>query len=272
MIKNKLLKIKNLFFKSKNFSLKWKKYFQIYELLFSKYKNKKIIFVEIGVLDGGSLEIWKKYFGKNSRIIGIDNNPSCKKFENKNFEIYIGSQSDQNFWNSFYKKIGKIDILLDDGGHTNDQQITTIINSVSHIKDGGLIVIEDTHTSYQKHFGNPYKYSLINFAKKLIDDVNFTFPNLGKFSYSLNKMIYSIQFFESLIVLKINRELCKINRKIQNNGYRKNNEDFGFEEKIQDFKKKYIFLYKFKFSLKIERFLIKIIRRMKSYKLKKYFN
>ena len=95
-----------------------------------------------------------------------------------------------------------------------------------------MIVIEDTHTSYQKHFGNPYKYSLINFAKKLIDDVNFTFPNLGKFSYSLNKMIYSIQFFESLIVLKINRELCKINRKIQNNGYRKNNEDFGFEEKI----------------------------------------
>ena len=85
MIKNKLLKIKNLFFKSKNFSLKWEKYFQIYELLFSKYKNKKIIFVEIGVLDGGSLEIWKKYFGKNSRIPKI----LIRLRSNINFKIFI---------------------------------------------------------------------------------------------------------------------------------------------------------------------------------------
>ena len=49
---------------SNNRSIKWKKYFPIYEKLFEGYKNKPITFVEIGILDGGSLEIWKKYFGR----------------------------------------------------------------------------------------------------------------------------------------------------------------------------------------------------------------
>ena len=48
---------------------------------FSKFKDKNITFVEIGVYNGGSLKIWKNYFGPKSRIIGIDINPDCKKFE-----------------------------------------------------------------------------------------------------------------------------------------------------------------------------------------------
>ena len=76
------LRLIDLFNSSKNRSIKWKKYFPIYEKLFEKYRNEEITFIEIGVLDGGSLEIWKKYFGTKSRIIGIDNNPQCKKFEN----------------------------------------------------------------------------------------------------------------------------------------------------------------------------------------------
>ena len=50
-----------LFYKSKKKSLKWQKYFPVYECLLSKYKNKKITFVEVGILNGGSLEIWKEY-------------------------------------------------------------------------------------------------------------------------------------------------------------------------------------------------------------------
>jgi hypothetical protein len=183
------LRLIDLFNSSKNRSIKWKKYFPIYEKLFEKYRNEKITFVEIGVLDGGSLEIWKKYFGTKSRIIGIDNNPQCKKFENKDHEIYIGSQSDPLFWNNFYKKIGNVDIILDDGGHNNDQQIITLVESIKNINDGGLHVVEDVHSSYQKHYGNPYKYSFINFAKKTIDDINATFPNIKNFSYSLNKHV-----------------------------------------------------------------------------------
>ena len=73
---------------SKYQSYKLKKYFKVYDHIFSPYKNKKITFVEIGVLNGGSLFIWKKFFGEQARIIGIDMNPDCKKFEKDGFEIF----------------------------------------------------------------------------------------------------------------------------------------------------------------------------------------
>ena len=66
------------------------------------------------------------------------------KQEKNGFEIYIGDQSDPLFWKKFYKKVGKIDVLLDDGGHKNIQQITSFMESYKNIKPNGIIVIEDT--------------------------------------------------------------------------------------------------------------------------------
>jgi len=264
-------KLIDLFYESENRSIKWKKYFPVYENLFNSYKNKNITFVEIGILDGGSLEIWKKYFGKNSRIIGIDNNPICKKFENKNFEVFIGSQSDPNFWKNFYQKVGNVDIVLDDGGHTNDQQIVSFVESIKNINDGGLFVVEDIHTSYQKHYGNPYKYSFINLSKKIIDDVNFNFPDMPKFKCSFNKFIYSIQFFESIVSFSINRKLCNENYQIENEGYKSNNLDTTLDQNFFKFRNKYSFMYNFKLVKKIERFIIKLFYKKKSFNLRNYF-
>ena len=264
-------KLIDLFYESKNRSIKWKKYFPVYENLFEKYKNKEITFVEIGVLDGGSLEIWKKYFGPKARIIGIDNNPNCKQFENDNFEIYIGSQSDDTFWTEFYKKIGNVDIILDDGGHSNDQQIISLIQSIKYINDGGLYVVEDVHTSYQKQYGNPCKYSFINFTKKIIDDVNFNIPNMKNFRYSLNNIIYSVQYFESIVSFGVNRTLCEENYQIANQGNKSNISDTTLDFFFIKFRKKYAFLYKFKIIKKIERLVIKLNYKYKSYKLRKYF-
>ena len=209
-----------LFLKSKKQSQKYKKYFNIYDEIFHNYRNKKITFVEIGILEGGSLEIWKKFFGNKARIIGIDANPECKKFEKNGYEIYIGDQSDKFFWKSFFNKVGNVDIVLDDGGHTNEQQINTIINCVKNINDGGILIVEDTHTSYMKDFGNPHKFSFINFAKKIIDDINFTFPLFSnkKWKFSLNKYIYSIIFYESIAIFKIGRDRCKTNELMFNSG------------------------------------------------------
>ena len=113
------------FLKSKYLSLKYKNYFFIYDKLLNKYKNKNITFVEIGVFSGGSLFMWRNFFGKKAKIIGIDLNPDSKRFEKYGFKIVIGDQSKTKFWKSFFKKNGKVDIVLDDGGHTNYQQIIT---------------------------------------------------------------------------------------------------------------------------------------------------
>ena len=79
--------IYKLFLNSKYNSTKYKNYFNIYSHIFKKYINKKIIFVEIGVLNGGSLFMWKKYFGNKAEIIGIDLNPNAKKLEKYGFKI-----------------------------------------------------------------------------------------------------------------------------------------------------------------------------------------
>ena len=129
--------LKKYFLELENYSTKWEKYFDVYENLLSKYKNKNITFVEIGIFNGGSLKLWKKFFGENSKIIGIDINEKCKQFEDKenNIEVFIGNQSDEKFWFNFFDKVGNVDVILDDGGHTNLDQIVTTINTIPYIND-----------------------------------------------------------------------------------------------------------------------------------------
>ena len=270
-----------LFIKSKNYSLKWQKYFDVYDAIFKKFRKKKIIFVEVGVLNGGSLEMWKKYFHPKSRIIGIDLNPKCKKFQKKGIEIFIGDQSDENFWKKFYKKVGKIDILLDDGGHTNKQQIITTVKSISNMNDGGVLIVEDTHTSYMKNFGNPNKYSFINFTKKLVDDINYKFKGLGNFKFSLNDYIYSIQYFESFVVFHINSKKTSYNRITNKFLAKKNFRDYKFKDLVK--KKlstnkiisKFKFLSKYSFAILVYKITINKIYYLKNIfdviKCKKFF-
>ena len=202
---NSNLKLFQIYKNLKRVSLKCDTYFQVYEEMFNKYVGKKITFVEVGVLQGGSLFMWREYFGKDARIIGIDLHPNAKELEKYGFEIYIGSQSNKNFWRDFYSKVGKIDILLDDGGHVNDQQIITLSESVHNINDNGIIVTEDVHTSYFKKFGNPSKYSFINYSKYLVDVVNSRYPEIKtKKINDFSKKIYSISFYESIVAIKIN--------------------------------------------------------------------
>jgi hypothetical protein len=266
-----------LFNESKYFSSKHKKYFQVYDELFAPYRNKDITFVEIGILNGGSLNIWKKFLGDKARIIGVDLNPECKKLEKEGFEIFIGSQSDPNFWTNFFNKVGEVDIILDDGGHTNLQQILTSIYCIPHINDGGLLVTEDTHTSYMGEFANPSKYSFINFSKKIIDDINYTFPGLGSFNFSLNKYVYSIEYLESFVIFKINKNRCFENKLITNKKDSFDHLDFryGDNEKLNNLKKRLNFLKKnrlIKSILKKILYFHKILKnKTEIKKYKKYF-
>ena len=165
---------------SKYYSTKHKNYFKIYDHIFKKYIGKKIILVEIGVLNGGSLFMWRNFFGENAEIIGIDLNPNAKKWEKHGFKIFIGNQSDPNFWRDFFKKVGNVDIVIDDGGHTNKQQVFTLLETIPNINDNGMLVVEDVHSSYMTKFRNPSKYSFISFSKIIVDELNSRSKVFGK--------------------------------------------------------------------------------------------
>ena len=268
-------KIYNLFKKSKKYSIKWSNYFEIYEKILKKYINKKITIVEVGVGDGGSLFMWKNFLGKKANIIGVEMNPESKKLEKYGFKIFIGDQSNKNFWRKFYKKNGKIDVLIDDGGHTNLQQITTLMESLPFIKKGGVIIIEDTHTSYMnyKGFRNPSKNSLINFSTKFIENLHRRNPMLKKEINHFSNKIYSIEYFDSIVCFNISSETQRKSQSLENNKTLRNFfVDYRFKKKSsKDGKKKFSinkiysliskkgFIYKFYENLKINKYSKKII-------------
>ena len=211
MKKYKDLEIYKSFIKSKLFCTKASSYFYFYEDLLQKYRGKEIIFVEIGVQRGGSLLMWRDWLGPKARIIGIDVDESAKKMEKFGFEIFIGDQSSKEFWQEFFDKVGMVDIILDDGAHTNEAQIITTFHTVNYINDGGLLIIEDTGSSYLKKYFNPQKYSFINYSKFLIDDLFYRGTKqvaTNKKKMSLNDKIYSIKYFPEVVAFEIDRQKC----------------------------------------------------------------
>lgn len=191
-------------------SLKVDSYFPVYQVLFERFREKQdLIFVEIGVLNGGSLLMWREFFGPAARIIGVDYSPTAERMRDKGFEIYIGDQASSEFWDRFFNDIGPIDILLDDGGHTNKHQIVTVECALSHIKDGGLIVTEDTHTSYLRDWGNPHKFSFMNYVKSIADHIQLRSHALQGGVNRFSEAVYSICVFESVVAFHVDRRLCR---------------------------------------------------------------
>lgn len=189
----------------KNLIHKWVHYFEIYHKYFDSFRDKKIIVVEFGVSHGGSLQMWKKYFGKKAKIYGIDIDSRCKGLEEKQIEIMIGDQSDRKFLRKIRKKIGPIDILIEDGGHHMDQQIATFEELFPAIKKNGIFLIEDLHTSYWTEYGGGYQKegTFIEYTKNLIDQVNAWHSRDEKFVINdYTKTIKAIHIYDSVIVFE----------------------------------------------------------------------
>jgi hypothetical protein len=225
--------LKDIYDKVPYLSIKYDSYFDVYEELLSKYRGKEITLVEIGVFNGGSLFMWREYLGVKARIIGIDLNPSAKIWEKNGFEIYIGDQACEKFWIEFFNTVGSVDVLIDDGGHTNLQQITTVHCAVEHIRDGGLLIVEDVHTSYFREFGNPWSRSFVNFSSKIVDGINSRSFALKSIRERYTKRVHRISFFESVVALHINASLCKKSVPTTNNGISQKASDFRYQGAFQ---------------------------------------
>lgn len=124
---------------------KWEHYFDIYHRHFSRFIGREVHVLEIGIYSGGSLEMWRNYFGPKSRIYGVDIQPECKCYENEFTKIFTGDQGDREFWKTFKEKVPFLDILIDDGGHQTEQQIVTLEEMLPHLRPGGIFLCEDIH-------------------------------------------------------------------------------------------------------------------------------
>ena len=152
-----------------NYCVKYEKY-----LPFNRYDKLNIL--EIGVLDGKSLLTWKDYYYR-SNILGIDINPDCKQYDDRDNNVYveIGSQFDSEFLTQIKTQYGPFDMILDDGSHINEHVIFSFKQLWDSIKPSGVYVVEDCGTSYYEDYGGGrYKEgTMIEYFKGIIDEVNF---------------------------------------------------------------------------------------------------
>jgi hypothetical protein len=119
---------------------------EIYEHLFFPLKEQPIRILEIGVAGGGSLTLWRDYF-PGAKIFGIDI-LDRSELDTERIRTFVADQASREQLQRFIDTHGSdYDIILDDGGHTMEQQQTSFGYLFPHVKPGGYYVIEDVHTS-----------------------------------------------------------------------------------------------------------------------------
>jgi hypothetical protein len=184
---------------------KWHHYFEIYDRHLARYRGTDVHVVEFGVSQGGSMQMWKHYFGPRCRIYGIDRNPACKQIEEDRVEIHIGDQEDREFLRSLARRIPRIDVLIDDGGHSMRQQIHTFEELFPHVDAHGVYVCEDLHTSYWRKFGGGYRRrgTFIERAKGLVDAVHAWHSQSRRLRVDdFTRTAHGLHFYDSMLVIE----------------------------------------------------------------------
>jgi len=153
---------------------KWLHYFDIYHRHFERFRGRPVVILEFGVNQGGSLQMWRHYFGRKATIYGVDIDPRCAQLGGRRIKVFIGDQEDREFLRSIADEIGPIDVLIEDGGHTMGQQIATFEELYPRMTADGVFLIEDVHTSYWPNYGGGYRKpgTFMEYAKGLADQLN----------------------------------------------------------------------------------------------------
>jgi len=185
-----------------NLSDKWEQYLYEYNHIFQKFRGlNNLKLLEIGVQNGGSLQIWKKYFGAKSVIHGIDiNKEVCKMILGQGITLFCFDASDRIEFQNWKQNNFNYNIIIDDASHIQEHIITAFEVLFGDVIPGGYYVVEDIHTSYWDTFlgGVRKSNTAIEYFKKLIDVINF-FHTDNNYKISLNAFeIYCVQNIRSI--------------------------------------------------------------------------
>ncbi len=183
---------------------KWKHYFPIYERHFREFVYKPLTFIEIGCGGGGSLQMWKRYFGPHARIVGIDILPECKEFEEDQIEIRVGAQQDLQFLENVIAEFGAPDIVLDDGSHVMSHVIASFQFLYPRVAKNGVYLVEDLHTAYWEEYeGGLRKPTIfIELSKNLLDELNADHSRGALVPTEFTQTTLSMHFYDSVVVFE----------------------------------------------------------------------
>jgi SAM-dependent methyltransferase len=204
---------------------KWTHYFEIYEAVFGARRNTPMRILEIGVLEGASLRLWKSYFHHaETSVVGIDIEPGCARFDAPSDRIHvrIGSQADDKFLASVVAEFGPFDLIIDDGSH-HSAHIIQSFNSLyaTGLKEDGIYFVEDLHANYWPGWRDSAN-SFLDFCKDLLElmHAHYWKNELPPWFAELNSgmslalevpeittLIKEIRFFDSIVAIYKTRRL-----------------------------------------------------------------
>jgi hypothetical protein len=180
---------------------KWRHYFDIYDKHFSKFRGHEVHILEIGIFSGGSLDMWRSYFGEKAHIYGVDIEPACRSYEAPGTRIFIGDQSDKEFWREFMREVPQLDIVIDDGGHLASQQIPTLEVLLPHLRPGGIYLCEDIHDRFNRFLSYINGLSRSLYTTNLID-VDADEANWKAEPGNLQRLVDSIHLYPFAAVIE----------------------------------------------------------------------
>lgn len=180
-------------------------YFEAYDRHFERFRGQPIKFLEIGAGNGGSAQMWKRYFGPEVTIVSIDINPYVTKFAEDRVHVRIGDQSDVKFLQSVIDEFGTFDIVLDDGSHQMEHLAATFKYVYPRIAKNGVYMAEDLCCAYWPRYGGGLGRpgSFIELSKALIDELNAQHvqePNYERTEFT--KTTVSMHFYDSIVVFE----------------------------------------------------------------------
>ncbi|HBH12708.1 MAG TPA: class I SAM-dependent methyltransferase [Clostridiales bacterium] len=200
---------------------KWMLYIKEWDQIFLPFRDKEVNLLEIGIQNGGSLEIWAKYFEKARHIVGCDINEACHnlEFDDPRITTVIGDANSDEVDEKLKKITPEFDIIIDDGSHLSGDIVRSFSHYFKRLNVNGVYLIEDLHTSYWDQLGGGLyePYSAITFLKRLVDLTNYEhwrinqsrkeylLPYSQKYGVEFNEsdlsMIKSVMFMNSLCLI-----------------------------------------------------------------------
>jgi cephalosporin hydroxylase len=182
---------------------KWHHYIPVYERFFGPWRNRPLRFLEIGVSHGGSLAMWRQYFGPDAIIFGIDINPDCAQYDGKHGQVRIGSQADPDFLKAVVSEMGGVDVILDDGSHRMEHIKASLETLFPLLSMGGTYMIEDLHTAYWKRFGGGLKApeNFFNFIRTAVDDLHHWYHAQPIAHPGVTPFLTGLHIHDSIVVL-----------------------------------------------------------------------
>lgn len=193
---------------------KWEQYVGAYdaELQALRARGEPVRMLEIGVQNGGSMELWAGALPPGSQVIGIDIDPGCAALTlPANARVLIGDATDETFLQSALQS-DTFDLIVDDGSHRSRDILRSFELLFPRLRAGGRYFIEDLHASYWSEFGGGFRApdAAIEFLKSLIDALHADHlrpdaaidPAERAMLIALNQDVARLSFIDSLVVIE----------------------------------------------------------------------